>query len=95
MTNNEFKAWFEGFCESIDGRPTVKQFDKIKAKISEIDGNPVYHWHPPIWYADQTPALALYTTSNYATTVSALMDHISENSASAYEAGKMDFNSIS
>lgn len=38
MTLSEFKAWFEGFTENIDGAPTAKQFKKIKDKVSEIDG---------------------------------------------------------
>ena len=43
MTNGEFKAWFEGFSESIDGRPTIKQFEKIKEKIAMLDGSVAYH----------------------------------------------------
>lgn len=38
MTLSEFKAWFEGFSEGINGAPTEAQFDKIKAKVAEING---------------------------------------------------------
>lgn len=38
MTLSEFKAWFEGFSEGIDGAPTERQFEKIKAKVAEING---------------------------------------------------------
>lgn len=41
MTLSEFKAWFEGFTEDMDGAPSVRQFDKIKAKVSEIDDKPI------------------------------------------------------
>lgn len=61
MTLNEFKAWFEGFTEDMDGAPSEKQFEKIKTKVAEIDDKPIekqvfidrYHhyWprHYPIW----------------------------------------------
>lgn len=41
MKITEFKAWFEGFTENIEGAPTEAQFEKIKAKVAEIDGQPV------------------------------------------------------
>jgi hypothetical protein len=43
MTLSEFKAWFEGFTESIEGKsaPTQKQWAKIKEKVAQIDGAPV------------------------------------------------------
>lgn len=41
MKTSEFKAWFEGFTENLAGAPTTEQFDKIKAKVAEIDGREV------------------------------------------------------
>lgn len=38
MTLAEFKAWFEGFTEDMDGAPNEKQFECIKAKVKDIDG---------------------------------------------------------
>lgn len=38
MTLAEFKAWFEGFTEDMDGAPNEKQFERIKAKVKDIDG---------------------------------------------------------
>lgn len=38
MTLAEFKAWFEGFTEDMDGAPSAKQFEKIKAKVADING---------------------------------------------------------
>lgn len=41
MTLSEFKAWLEGFSEGIETAPTEKQFEKIKAKVAEINSVPV------------------------------------------------------
>jgi hypothetical protein len=41
MTPKEFKAWFEGFTEAMDGMPSEAQWAKIKARVAEIDGTPV------------------------------------------------------
>ena len=41
MTPNEFKAWFDGFCEAFDKTPTQKQWARIKERVAEIDGKPV------------------------------------------------------
>jgi hypothetical protein len=41
MTLNEFKAWFEGFTESMAGPPDAAQWKRIKARVKEITGNPV------------------------------------------------------
>lgn len=53
MTLNEFKAWFEGYTEGLEGAPTKAQFDRIKEKVKEIHGEvptsyPVFidrYWH--------------------------------------------------
>lgn len=46
MTPQEFKAWFEGFTEAMTGLPTEAQWEKIKDRVSKIDGRvttyPVY-----------------------------------------------------
>ncbi|UXN74487.1 hypothetical protein N8D56_04925 [Devosia sp. A8/3-2] len=41
MTLSEFKAWFEGYTEGLDGAPTEKQFKRIKAKVAEITSTPI------------------------------------------------------
>lgn len=38
MTVSEFKAWFEGFTETLEGPPNQKQWDRIKARVKEVDG---------------------------------------------------------
>lgn len=48
MTLSEFKAWFEGYTESLDGAPTEKQFKRIKAQVAKIDGVSI----TPIIYRD-------------------------------------------
>lgn len=59
MTLSEFKAWFEGYTDGLDGAPNEKQFKRIKAKVAEITGEPItrqiwvdrYHhyWSHPVW----------------------------------------------
>lgn len=39
MTINEFKAWYSGFCEGIPGAPTAAQWNKIRQRIAQLDGN--------------------------------------------------------
>jgi hypothetical protein len=65
MTLAEFKAWFEGFTEDMDGAPSEKQFQKIRAKVKEITGTPMapvvireyVDRYRPYW---STPAVPYY-----------------------------------
>jgi len=67
MTLSEFKAWFEGFTEGMDGPPGVKQWERIQARVKEISGTPIsypvfidrYREYRPFWGA-AAPALPLY-----------------------------------
>ncbi len=46
MTESEFKQWFAGFTEGIDGKtPTAKQWAKIKERVDQITGTPVVERH--------------------------------------------------
>lgn len=38
MTPREFKAWFEGFTEAFDRVPSKAQWERVKARVAEIDG---------------------------------------------------------
>lgn len=38
MTLSEFKAWFEGFTEGMEAAPDEKQWERIKARVKDIDG---------------------------------------------------------
>ena len=60
MTLSEFKAWFEGFTENMDGPPSVKQWKRIQKRVGEITSQPVSvhqyvtreirpYWNPPVW----------------------------------------------
>lgn len=39
-TVSEFKAWFEGFTEAMDGPPDAKQWARIQSKVKEIADKP-------------------------------------------------------
>lgn len=41
MTLSEFKAWFDGYTEDMKDAPSKKQWERIKARVSEIDGSPI------------------------------------------------------
>ena len=41
MTLSEFKAWFEGFTETMDNTPNEKQWKRIQARVKEITGDRV------------------------------------------------------
>lgn len=69
MTLSEFKAWFSGFTEMMDGPPNAVQWERIQAKIAQIDDKPipvtVYreyverlrpYW-PAVTYRDMQPTL--------------------------------------
>lgn len=55
MKLSEFKAWFEGYTESMDGTPSKKQWERIKEQVKDIDGvsvsYPVYidRYVKPYW----------------------------------------------
>lgn len=36
MTLTEFKAWFDGYTEGLEGAPTAAQFSRIKEKVALI-----------------------------------------------------------
>ena len=50
MTIQEFKAWLEGFRESIGHSPTPQQWEKILARLAEVEPDePVQHSSGPWW----------------------------------------------
>ncbi len=38
MKLDEFKAWFDGYTESMEGPPSAKQWKRIKERVAEVDG---------------------------------------------------------
>jgi len=74
MTPIEFKAWFDGYTEEMKGAPTKAQWEKIKARVSEIDGKPVtervyldryWHWNYPYYYSPTWTSNSLGASSSY------------------------------
>jgi hypothetical protein len=53
---SEFKAWFEGFTESMDGPPDEKRWARIRERVAEIkDAPPSVAYYPaypcpPYWW---------------------------------------------
>ena len=41
MKIQEFKAWFEGFTENLEGTPNEMQWKKIQKRVKEIDDAPI------------------------------------------------------
>ena len=54
MTINEFKAWLEGFEESVNGSPTKAQWLKVKQRLETVYGDAVQSipYAPQPWYPD-------------------------------------------
>ena len=68
MTEKEFKAWFEGFCEGIEGIPNEKQWEKIKEKIAQLTPEYIQVPSQPYttpWIVSTNNKLPGYRTSAY------------------------------
>jgi hypothetical protein len=71
MTLAEFKAWFEGFTETLEAAPNEKQWERIKARVAEINGTvttyPVFvdRYVPPYrpWYGGTPLNPTFYNTN--------------------------------
>jgi hypothetical protein len=69
MTPSEFKCWFQGYTEALEGTPSVAQWARIKARVAEIDGRAITEhiyinryvpsYHPNYYYG--TPYTVPYT----------------------------------
>lgn len=57
MTLNEFRVWFEGFCEGLEGAPTAEQFAKLGEKIAMLRMDPVPYVAPLQIDPNYTPAV--------------------------------------
>jgi len=64
VTLSEFKAWFEGFCEGIEGAPTEEQFAKIREKVADLRPEPVLP-HLPLAPPPVYPNMPIYPTTPY------------------------------
>lgn len=64
MTNSEFKAWFDGFTEAMDDIPNKKQWDRIKARVKEIDGVSVPRYCVERYWPSGVSGLSYAYTAN-------------------------------
>lgn len=97
MTLAEFKAWFEGFTESMDGTPSAKQWKRIKARVKEIDGAPITErvyidrYRPnsiPYW---QGPVTICGDSSNASAEYDTAVDMVWNSTNAIYAAGQADY----
>ena len=91
MTNNEFKAWFEGFTEAMGGNmPTKKQWDKIKEKIAAIDGIAYVY---PQWYRPY-PTTPYLIGNHTITTSSTSLNAVPPSLMTMQNLGKIEAESL-
>lgn len=105
MNLSEFKAWFDGFTESMEGKPTDKQWKRIKEQVKKIDGTatsyPVYidrywrrPWNEPYWTYLSAMSTCETLAGSKATLVSSKVSEDLSNNfdsvAAMYAAGKAE-----
>lgn len=62
MTLSEFKAWFEGFSENLDGNtPSKKQWARIQERVGQIDGTAVTKEIIHTWWPQYVPQYVPYS----------------------------------
>lgn len=66
MTLAEFKAWFEGFTEAIEGAPTPSQWARIKEQVSKITLPPPVILNDPVRLEDPFKWRNPFVTTSYA-----------------------------
>lgn len=66
MTISEFKAWFDGFTESMGetDTPTLEQWQRIKEKLQEVAARApfTFPWTAPVPAIIPTPFTPTYPT---------------------------------
>jgi hypothetical protein len=102
MTLAEFKAWFEGFTEAMDGAPDEKQWARIKARVKEIDGVAVTktvfvdHYYPPYrpyWSSQRLDVFGVCQNASGSAAVGKTYDVSGFNSQSAMlDLGKSEYS---
>lgn len=102
MTQQEFKAWFDGFTEAMEGPPNKKQWGRIKERVKEIDGAAITHplFVDRYWQRYGTPYYPWYTVCTSGSTgynISAV-DNLSGQSFNSSQAllalGKADYEGL-
>ena len=55
MTTDDFKLWFEGFADALDGPPNAEQWDTIREKLADATAVPtMWEWNNP-WTSPNVP----------------------------------------
>jgi len=93
MTQQEFKAWFDGFTEAMEGPPNKKQWGRIKERVKEIDGAAITHplFVDRYWQRYGTPYYPWYTVC---TSGSALSGQSFNSSQALLALGKADYEGL-
>lgn len=109
MTLAEFKAWFEGFTEDMDGPPDAKQWKRIKSKIKDINGvsvSPVvireYYdryrrwWPDGVWYGGYPIGAigACELPKNGGMSFSSAGSAVVDNTVPIHELGRAEYKSM-
>jgi hypothetical protein len=110
MTLQEFKSWFEGFTENMQGPPNTEQWKRVQERVKQIDGTAVterifidrywnhWHWHSPSYYGPVYSPAPVYTPTVTCSSLGDMTGTTSFNSTSAMHAlGQQEmtaFNSI-
>lgn len=55
MNIAEFKAWFEGYTEDMEGPPSAAQWERIKSRVGELSLPPVISKPPERAWINQVP----------------------------------------
>lgn len=92
MTPGEFQAWFRGFAEGIDGKPTQKQWDVIVKRMGQIEVKQapqtiVREYLPSLWNR-------VYDTTRWTVTNDSTAPPWSPEEQFAYNTGQQDFQSL-
>ncbi len=64
-TIEEFKAWLDGFTESMKGAPSEKQWKRIQEKLKEVQPTAIYQsptWVNPWWVTPSTTTVQPFWT---------------------------------
>ena len=69
MNLAEFKAWFEGFTENMDGLPGPKEWARVCERVKEIKAEPTQfvlgYVPPPSWTSTWTSSVGSQEILNY------------------------------
>ena len=94
MTLSEFKAWFAGYTEQMDGPPNGKQWKRIQKRVNEIDGTVtterifIDRWYPRYRQYWETPPLYPYYSTCSANETKSMTFSASGDAAAEFDSAK-------